>query len=97
MRISTLLLAVAAVAVLVLLVAPVRNEAGYGCGDIPAAILLSPGYSDGDIPKDSNGRSDTCAVAAKRRGLMAIVVGASGAIIATYMVKKRRSSEATST
>ena len=64
MRVWHVLLLITTVAVLGLLLTPQRNDGGHLCNDVTAAILLSPGYTDGDI-QGAAAKTDSCGSAAR--------------------------------
>ena len=77
MRVWHVLLLITTVAVLGLLLTPQRNDGGHLRNDVTAAILLSPGYSDGDI-QGAAAETDSCGSAARRKGLLAAGVALGG-------------------
>jgi len=77
MRVWHVLLLITTVAVLGLLPTPQRNDGGHLCNDVTAAILLSPGYSDGDI-QGAAAETDSWGPAARRKGLLAAGVALGG-------------------
>ena len=81
MRVWHVLLLITTVAMLGLLLTPQRNDGGHLCNDVTAAILLSPGYTDGDI-QGAAAKTDSCGSAARRKGLLAAGVALGGGIAA---------------
>ena len=84
MRAWQVLLLITTVAVLALLLTPQRNDGGHLCNDVTAAILLSPGYSDGDI-QGAAAETDSCGSAARRKGGLLAAGVALGGGIAAYL------------
>ncbi|MEO6627516.1 MAG: hypothetical protein ABIP03_03000, partial [Aquihabitans sp.] len=76
MRMWNVLLALTVIMVMGLLLAPQRNQAGQVCHDVTLSILVSPGYTDGDMWRGA--RDDTCATAARRRGIFTGALGVAG-------------------
>jgi len=84
MRAWRVVFLITTVAVLGLLVTPQRNEGGHLCNDLTAAILLSPGYTDGDI-QGAAAEDDSCRTAAQRKGLLALGAAVGGGIASAWL------------
>ena len=95
MRLWNVLLALTVILVMGLLLAPQRNQVGQVCHDVTLSILVSPGYTDGEMAGPWR-RDDTCATAARRRGVFTGALGVAG-FGASYWAWSRRKRTTSST
>jgi len=96
-RLWWLVLVLTVSAVVTILVSPPMSGHGEWCDDATALILISPGYSDGELAgSDPAADRSTCAKAAWRLGGLAVGLGVVGgaATAATRRVGLRRRAEA---